>query len=71
MLVRIHVYDDGDVELKKVQHKNNWDNAVYFEYPEQTEELKAELKDYGHEEDRINVALNELKEIGMFEEVIV
>lgn len=71
MLARIHVYEDGDVELKKIPTKNNWDDNISFEYPSEKEKLIAELKDYGFEENRINVAITDFNEIEMFSEVIV
>ena len=54
MIILIHVYDDGDTEIRQVEKipDGNTDLAFYS-----IEDAARELKDYGFDEDRIDVAL--------------
>ena len=58
-IVSLHVYDDGDVELTKHNEipTGMW-GTLYFD---EENVLRAELRDYGYEDDRIERALKNLE----------
>jgi hypothetical protein len=59
MIVSIHVYDDGDCELTRLERKPKFPEDIVIVDDEAR--LKAELLDYGQPEDRIDEALLRLK----------
>jgi hypothetical protein len=58
MIVSIHVYDDGDVELTKLEQKPTFPDDIVIVNDEAR--LKEELLSYGQPEDRIDEALKSL-----------
>jgi hypothetical protein len=61
MIVSIHVYDDGDVELTRLVRKPKFPDGNDIVIVDDEARLKAELLDYGQSEDRIDEALLRLK----------
>lgn len=58
MIVSIHVYDDGDCELTRLEHKPTFPDDIVIVDDEA--KLKAELLSYGQPEVRIDEALKRL-----------
>lgn len=60
MFIRVHVYDDGDTELTKVAHHDTRHDDLHFDEVGGFGDLRAELRDYGHEDERINKTIDEV-----------
>ena len=58
MIVSVHVYRDGDIELTRHSNKPAEHKDLVFE---DVEVLRKELSSYGAEEDRISEALTVLE----------
>lgn len=69
MYIRVHVYDDGDTELLKTASVET--DHLHFDELTQLEDLKKELDSYGHDEGRIETAIQEVLDNGEFEAIIV
>ena len=58
MFVKIHVYNDGDVELTKLAAPCPLTEDLSFDVRGgHTNVLRAELIGYGHDEDRVDEAI--------------
>ena len=73
--IKVHVYDDGDVELTSIEasagHKIISNDLVFSTQQVETGELLKELRDYGFEDDRAIVAIADCLQAAPGEEVIV
>lgn len=59
MIISLHVYDDGDIEVTKHESKPRFSDDLLFVNDE--EALKRELLNYGAEKPRIIKLFEELK----------
>ena len=57
MAYLVQVHDDGDTEIKQVEVRPDPASSPHIVL-DTVEDVARELKDYGHEEDRINEALS-------------
>lgn len=73
--IRVHVYDDGDVELTSIEasagHKIISNDLVFSPQQVETGELLKELRDYGFEDDRAIVAIADCLHAAPGEEIRV
>lgn len=66
MAYLIRVHDDGDTEICQVEKVPSFNTHIVL-YT--VEDVARELKDYGHDEDRINEALTEVSNTSDWVEV--
>ncbi len=73
MLIRLHVYDDGDTELKRVGEIALMDSDFHYNEDSEGEmaDLRDELDSYGHERPRIETAITEVLDSQPGTEIIV
>ena len=58
MAYLVRVFCDGDTEIKQIETRPDPADCSYVVL-DTVEDVARELKEYGHEEDRINEALTE------------
>lgn len=64
-VIRVHVHDDGDIELTKIPHspnnRINYPSDLFYNAVEILKcNLEAELMSYGTEQDRAKEAIDEV-----------
>lgn len=65
----VYVHDDGDNEIWWSPKSRHWDGMDVVK--DTVEELREELVSYGHDDERIDTALQELEEKEAHERVTV
>lgn len=71
MLIRLHVYEDGDTELKRVEKVAAFDTDLHYDESD-TNALREELKSYGcWNENHIETAINDVLTSNAGEEIII
>jgi hypothetical protein len=66
MSYQIHVHEDGDTEIRQIEEVPSLCTDLVLHT---IEDVSRELKDYGHDEDRINEALMEVSNTSDWVEV--
>ena len=56
-MFQVHVHEDGDTEIRQTDNIPSFCDDLFFNT---VEEVSAELKSYGHEEDDITRVLDDL-----------
>jgi len=73
--IKVHVYDDGEVELTSIEasagHKLISNDLIFSPQQVLAGELLKELRDYGFEDDRAIVAIADCLQASPGEDILV